>query len=100
MSALIAWDAGGNIVATLDEVRRDGSFLDIEASETSGIKLRTYWNVTAAVASGTWPERLGSLFHDYRVELGDGRPMVVALIHRETGERRERPVETPVDMTG
>ena len=87
---LIAWDEGGNIVATLDEVRRDGAFLDVAAEEAAGVRLRTLWNVNGAVASGTWPESLGAAAHDYRVEIGDGLPMVVALIHRVTGERRER----------
>lgn len=89
---IVAWDAGLNIVATLDDVRRDGSFLDLVAYEESGVRMRTLWNVNDAVGSGTWPENIGGRAHDYRVELGAGLPLVVALIHRQTGERIERPV--------
>lgn len=89
---LLAWDAGMNVVATLDEVRQDGAFLDTVAYEDSGARLRRLWNVNGAVGSGTWPVELGGLAHNYRVELGEGLPMIVALIDRETGERIPRPV--------
>ena len=89
---LIAWDEGGNIVATLDEVRREGAFLDVAAEEAAGIRLRTLWNVNGAVASGTWPESLGAAAHDYRVETSaDGSlPRVVRLVHRGSGLVRDR----------
>lgn len=92
MPMMLAWDAGMNVIATLDEVRHDGAFLDTVAYEESGTRLRTLWNVNGAVGSGTWPVNLGGLAHDYRVELGTEVPLIVALIHRETGERIPRPV--------
>ena len=90
MSAcLIAWNENGDIVATLDGLFEGTKAVDLEASEAAGTRLKTYWNVSGAVASGTWPEQLGAEAHEYRVETGPGG-RVVALIHRQTGVRRER----------
>lgn len=89
MPILIAWNENGDIIATLDGLFEGTQAVDLEEREAAGVRLRTFWNVAGAVASGTWPENIGAEAAQYRVERGaDGR--VAALIHRETGGRRER----------
>ncbi len=96
LSMLIAYDAGGAVVATLDYmVARDDDgtvigLIDFEAHEAAGGKLRDIWNVDRAVGSGTWPEWLGARAHDFAVELEDGRSRIAALVHRDTAHRRDR----------
>lgn len=91
MSSLIAYDASGNILATLDYLVRPGpdgnnQLVDFEAHEMGG-KLRELWNVHAAVGSATWPEVLEQA-HEYRVELVGKQ--ISALLHVQSGRRIER----------
>lgn len=92
---LIAYDADGNIVGTLDMlVAHDANghatgLVDFAAHEAAGGRLRDIWQVATAAGSGVWPEWLGGSVHDFRVEL-DSRKRIVALVHRVSGHRRER----------
>jgi hypothetical protein len=54
-ACLIAWNENGDIVATLDGLFEGTKAVDLEVSEAAGTRLKTYWNVSGAVASGTWP---------------------------------------------
>jgi hypothetical protein len=97
LAPLIAYDADGNVVATLDfMVARDADgrvigLIDFEAWERSGRKLREVWEVGNAVGSGTWPEWLGTRAHDFRVERGpDGR--IAALVPKNGGPKRVKRV--------
>jgi len=93
VACLIAWNENGDIVATLDGLYEGPKAVDVEAREAAGVRLKTFWNVSGAVASGSWPEHLGVLAHDFRVEVGpDGR--IAALVHRDTGVRRTRSAVT------
>lgn len=92
---LLAYDATGAVVATLDYCvarNADGAvvgLIDFEAHEESGGHLTDIWVVAGAVGSGTWPEWLGNAAHAFTVERGsDGR--IAALVHRTSGHRRER----------
>jgi hypothetical protein len=95
---LIAYDAAGDVIATLDRVVVYGpageaiGLVDFAAHEAAGGKLRDVWNVVGngvpASGSGTWPEFLGARAHDFRVERADGR--IVALVHKASGHRRTR----------
>lgn len=95
---LLAYDADGNVVATLDFVvayNPDGTargLVDFAATEEAGIELTNIWRSSKAVGSKSWPEYLGVRAHEYRVERNGppGRRPIVALVHKETGERRER----------
>ena len=86
---VLAYGEDGRIIATLDGIFSDGEAVDLADHEASGGKLRQWWEVSGAIGSGTWPEQLGGEAHKYRVETGPGG-RAVALIHRETGVRRER----------
>lgn len=107
LSMLVAYDADGNIVATLDymvarnEAGNAVGLLDFDAYEAAGGRLRDIWNVQGAAGSGTWPEWIGSKAHEFRVELeprwkrstsrakrSDNR--IRALVHKQSGLRRER----------
>lgn len=91
MATLIAYAEDGRIIATLDGIWRGVKAVDLEASEAAGDKLRAHWDVSGAVGSGSWPENLGAAALDYRVELDPAAPhRIVAIVHRETGHRRER----------
>lgn len=102
VGCLIAWDASGEVIATLDAlVRYDGrgdpiGLVDFASAERSGpLRLREdgsagFWRVDRAVGSATWPEWIGSRAHDFRVELDGTR--IVALVHKASGMRRERAV--------
>ena len=100
LSMLIAYDATGAVVATLDHVvAKDAEgnvtgLVDFEAHEAAGGKLRDIWTVDAAAGSGTWPEWIGARAHDFTVELGPDK-RIAALIHGTKakpgiGHRRER----------
>lgn len=94
LSMLLAYDAAGNVIATLDYMLAHDDagqvigLIDFAAHEAADGKLRDIWNVEDAAGSATWPEWLGSQAHGFRVEL-DGK-RIVALIHKESGHRRER----------
>ena len=95
LSMLLAYNAAGEIVATLEHMvaREAGEvigLIDFAAHEQAGGKLRDIWNASDAVGSGTWPEWIGARAHDFTVEIDGGR--IVALIHKESGHRRERAV--------
>lgn len=88
---LVAYDDAGNVVATLDGLFEGTVAVDMAAREAEGAKLRSYWQVSGAVGSGSWPVNLGAAALDYRVELDAGAPhRIVALVHRDTGERVDR----------
>lgn len=92
---LIAYDADGNVVATLDylvHLGPDGEpdgLVDFAECERQGIKMREVWNVSSAVGSGVWPEYLGSNAHSFRIER-DAKGRITALVHKKSGLRRER----------
>ena len=94
LHSLIAYDASGEIIGTLDHMVAkddDGNvigLIDFEAHEKSGGKLRDVWEVSNAVGSGTWPEWLGGRAHDFKVELDGGR--IARLRHRQSGHVRDR----------
>jgi hypothetical protein len=105
MAALLAYDAGGNVVATLDSmVVRTATgdvvgLVDFGAHERDGQPLAEIWTNDQAVGSGTWPEFLGGRAHEFRVELEPGWSRtdpnrsgyrIRALLHRFSGQRRER----------
>lgn len=90
---LVAWNENGDIVATLDGLFLEGQAVDLLAAEAAGRKMRDLWLVAGAIGSGTWPTNIGGEAHRYRVELDPEQPhRVVALVHRDTGERIERVV--------
>ena len=104
---LLAYDAGGNIIATLDYLvacEADGNVIglvDFAAHEAAGARLREVWAVSSATGSGTWPEWLGSQAHAFRAELTG--QLITTLVHKISGVRRERAAieaaiaATPVD---
>ena len=100
LSMLIAYDADGNVVATLDYlVAKDDAgnvigLVDFGAHEAAGERLRDVWQSSRAVGSATWPEWIGSRAHDFKVELDanpdPSRARLTALVHKASGHRRER----------
>jgi hypothetical protein len=92
---LLAYDAAGEVIATLDYmVARNESgdilgLIDFAAHEAAGGKLRDIWHNDRAIGSGTWPEFLGAQAHDFQVDLSPDK-RIRALIHRTSGMRRER----------
>lgn len=105
LAMLLAYDAAGNVIATLDYlVARDErdvvvGLVDFEAHERAGGEMTDVWVVGGADGSGTWPEWLGAGAQSFRVVL-DGPPgqrRIAALEHRTSGHRRERAdVETAI----
>jgi hypothetical protein len=95
---LIAWDADGNVVATLDHMvakDEDGNVIglvDFEAHELASGRMREIAEVSNAVGSGTWPEWIRP--QGFRVELDPSpvgqRAKITALVHKESGHRRVR----------
>lgn len=100
LSMLIAYDSSGNVVATLDHVvarDEDGApmgLVDFAAHEMAGGDHTDIWTVSNAAGSKVWPEWLGGRAHDFRAELAGppGRKRLVALVHKTSGQRRERSV--------
>lgn len=95
LSMLLAYDAAGNVIATLDYLVAHGEagqvvgFIDFEAHELASGALLDVWNVSGAVGSGTWPEWLGVFAHNFRAVRGsDGR--ISKLIHQRSGLIRDR----------
>jgi hypothetical protein len=100
LGMLIAYDVNGNIIATLDHcVARDESgavvgLIDFDAHETAGGEHLDIWNVDDAKGSKVWPEWLGREAHRFKVELEGppGQKRIAALVHKQSGQRRERVV--------
>lgn len=98
MRSLLAYDADGNVLATLDYVAARGEegkvigLVDFAAHEEAGGELTDVWKVEGAAGSKTWPEFLGSRAHEFRVEKAGppGAKRIVALVHKTSGRRRER----------
>jgi hypothetical protein len=98
---LVAYDDAGNVIATLESlvtVTDDGqpTLVDFTAHEANGRDAVELWIVDGAKGSKVWPEYLGGKAHEYRVELAGepGRKRIARLVHRVTGEARER---VPID---
>jgi len=98
LSMLLAYDAAGGVVATLDHVvARDDQgnaigLIDFAAHEAAGGQMTDIWTVSGASRSKTWPEWIGSAAHAFQVELigPPGAKWINALVHRTSGFRRER----------
>lgn len=104
MTMLIAYNATGEIIATLDYMIAadpEGNvvgLVDFAAHEEAGGEHTDIFVVDTGNPANpvkgakVWPESLGSLAHDFRVEL-DGPPgqkRIAALVHAQSGHRRER----------
>lgn len=97
---LIAYDADGNVVATLDYMvscaddadRTPLGLIDFAAHEDAGGEMTDVWSPTRATGSKVWPEWIGASAHDFRVEKAGppGRKYISALVHKTSGHRRER----------
>jgi len=95
--SLVAYDASGVILATLDYVvmyDEDGNALglvDFAAHEAAGGEMTKVWRHSRAVGSKVWPEWLGAAAHGMTVELAGppGNKHLTALVH-PSGHRRER----------
>jgi hypothetical protein len=95
---LVAYDAAGNVIATLDHMvakDADGNvtgLIDFAAHQDADGEHTDIWQVSSAVGSKVWPEHLGSQAHDFRVELAGppGGKHIAALVHKTSGHRRER----------
>lgn len=92
MSMLIAYDAAGNVVATLDsvvaldEAGNVISHVDFAAHEAAGGEHTDIWVQSNATGSKVWPEWLGGAAQDFRVEL-EGEPghkRIAALVRKPT----------------
>lgn len=100
LSMLLAYDADGNVVGTLDHVvarDADGNVLglvDFEAHELAGGEMTDVWSVEDAKGSKSWPEWLGGRAGEFRVELvgPPGAKRIAALVHKRSGVRRDRAV--------
>lgn len=99
MGPLIAYDSDGNVVGTLDHlIHLDGDgnphLIDFEAHEAAGGEHTDYFRVEGVEVKGAkvWPEWLGKHAHAFRVELEGpaGQKRIAALIHKESGHRRDR----------
>jgi len=98
MKALLAYDDPGNVIATLDHlIARDAAgtvtgLIDFGAHEDAGGEHTDIWTVEGAKGSKVWPEWLGARAHEFRVELegAPGHKRIAALVHRQSGHRRER----------
>lgn len=98
MSMLLAYNAAGEVVATLDYmvIRDDAGnvtgLVDFDAHEAAGGELTDVWIVQGATGSKTWPEHLGGSAHAFRVELDGppGRKRISTLVHKVSGHRRHR----------
>lgn len=98
MSALLAYDASGNVIGcadvmvAIDEAGNPIGRIDFDAHEAAGGEHTDIWRVDQAKGSKVWPEHLGGRVHEFRVEL-EGEPghkRIAALVHQVSGHRRER----------
>ena len=103
---LIAYDADGNVIATLsyavqyddDADRTPLGIVRWDLHEEAGGEHTDIWTVDGAKGSKVWPEYLGGRAHDFRVELEGpaGAKRIAALVHKD-GHRRERaPIEAEI----
>lgn len=111
MGPLLAYDTDGNIWAVLEHKVDivDGNvvgLVDFEAHELAGGDHTDYWRVDIpdVVIKGSkhWPEWLGAQARHFRVELAGppGQRRIGALVHHETGHRRERAsIEAAIEAT-
>jgi hypothetical protein len=98
LCCLLAYDAAGTVIATLDTVvvhDENGDvvgLVDFAAHEAAGGEHTAVWAVAGAAGSKVWPEWLGLGAHQFRVELTGppGGKRIAALIHKTSGHRRER----------
>ena len=104
LASLIAYDADGHVVGTLDylvahdEAGNAIGLVDFAAHEAAGGDHTDIWTVDSGdparpvKGSKIWPEWLGSGAHDFRVELAGktGNKHIAALVHKTSGYRRER----------
>lgn len=105
LGMLIAYDGAGEVIATIDfMVRCDPltgaprGLVDFTAREEAGRPHAELWMVDThdpghpIKGSKAWPEWLGGRAHEFRVELEGppGAKRIAALIHKTSGERRER----------
>ena len=101
LTMLIAYDAAGNVVQTLDYMAAcdaDGNvtgLYDFAAHEAADGKLRDFWNVPDAIGSATWPEWLGGHAHDFTVELTPDK-RIRALVHRSSHRRERQTVDDAI----
>lgn len=97
MRSLLAYDADGKVIATLDHAVARGpngkvvGLLDFAAHEDAGGEALDIWRVDGAAGSKTWPEFLGGGALGFTVEKDGpaGRKHLSALVH-PSGHRRER----------
>jgi len=84
----LAWDAAGNVVATLDYLVRPEGIVDLVGLDEEG-RLVEAWSVPGVTGAGTFPAYLGAQAHDYRVIRVAGK--ITALQHKtKPGSRIER----------
>jgi hypothetical protein len=107
LGMLLAYDAVGNVVATLDYVVRyddDGiplGLVDFAAHEEAGGEMTDVWTSSRAVGSKVWPEWLGGRAHEFTAELvgPPGNKRIGALVHKTSGHRRVRAIIDSVIAT-
>jgi hypothetical protein len=104
---LLAYTEDGSVVATLDylvqydENRSPIGLVNFARHEEAGGENTDIWShvqylndVDQGTVKGSkvWPEWLGARAHEFRVELEGppGRKRIKALVHRDSGHRRER----------
>lgn len=104
---LLAYNADGRVVATLDYLspvhpvtQEPLGRVDLALVEASGAKLRHLYMVEGAVGSGTWPEFLGVAAHDFYVVVDPSyRHRIRYLWHPESDHVRDREdIENAVAM--
>lgn len=99
LGQLLAYDADGNVIAALDylvvrdpETGEVRGLHDFGAEEESGLEMdENIWHVEGAAGSKVWPQWLERPL-DWKVETAGpaGRKRAAVIVHRQTGERRER----------
>ncbi len=98
IGSLLAYDADGNVIATLGHMvarneRGDViGLIDFGAHEAANGEHTDIWMVPGAKGSKVWPEFLGTRAHEFRAELEGppGQRRLSALVHKESSHRRER----------
>jgi len=83
----LAYNAAGDVVATLDYLVRPEGIVDLVGLDEEG-RLGEVFSVQGATGAGTFPAYLGAQAHDYRVIQAAGK--ITALQHKTNGSRIER----------